>query len=423
MDAFVVRAGGPLSGTVRVCGATKNAGLKQMAAALLAPGVTVLRNVHPVLDLDAMLDVMRAIGADTRWTGENELTIDAAGPLTPEAPYELVTRMRASINVLGPLLARCGEARVAMPGGDNIGSRKLDMHFRGLQAMGAELEIVHGLIEARCQALCGTRIVLDFPSVGATENLLTAAVLAKGQTVLDNAAREPEITDLAAFLNRMGAQISGAGSSTIEVEGVEHLTPVENEIMGDRIEAGTILMACGVAGGEVTIEGTRLEHLEMVALKLGEMGLEVSPTPDGLWARRDERMHAVDVATLPYPGFATDFMPLVVALLATAEGSGIVTENVFDNRFGFVDELHRMGADIRNEGRHAVVRGVDRLSGAPVRAQDVRAGAALVVAGLAADGETRVLDPFHVDRGYPDLAGQLRALGADVRRVREGVGE
>jgi UDP-N-acetylglucosamine 1-carboxyvinyltransferase len=420
MDAFVVRAGGPLSGTVRVSGATKNAGLKQMAAALLAPGVTVLRNVHPVLDLDAMLDVMRAIGADTRWTGENELTIDATGPLTPEAPYELVTRMRASINVLGPLLARCGEARVAMPGGDNIGSRKLDMHFRGLQAMGAELEVVHGLIEARCQALCGTRIVLDFPSVGATENLLTAAALAKGQTVLDNAAREPEITDLANFLNRMGAQIEGAGSSTIEVEGVEHLAPIENEIMGDRIEAGTILMACGVAGGEVTIEGTRLEHLEMVALKLGEMGLDVSRTPDGLCARRAERMHAVDVATLPYPGFATDFMPLVVALLATAEGSAIVTENVFDNRFGFVDELHRMGADIRNEGRHAVVRGVDRLSGAPVRAQDVRAGAALVVAGLAADGETIVLDPFHVDRGYPDLARQLQALGADVRRVRPG---
>jgi UDP-N-acetylglucosamine 1-carboxyvinyltransferase len=266
--------------------------------------------------------------------------------------------------------------------------------------------------------LCGARIVLDFPSVGATENLLTAAVLAKGQTVLDNAAREPEISDLAAFLNRMGARISGAGSSTIEVEGVQSLTSIENEVMGDRIEAGTILMACGVAGGEVTVEGTRLEHLEMVALKLGEMGLGVSPTPDGLSARCDERLRAVDVATLPYPGFATDFMPLVVALLATAEGSAIVTENVFDNRFGFVDELHRMGADIRNEGRHAVVRGVDRLSGAPVRAQDVRAGAALVVAGLAADGETRVLDPYHVDRGYPDLAGQLQALGADVRRVR-----
>jgi UDP-N-acetylglucosamine 1-carboxyvinyltransferase len=426
MDAFVVRAGTPLAGTVRVPGATKNAGLKQMAAALLAPGVTVLRNVHPVLDLEAMLDVMRAIGATVEWTGENELTIDATGPLKPEAPYELVTRMRASINVLGPLLARCREARVAMPGGDNIGSRKLDMHFRGLQAMGAELDVVHGFIEARCEALCGARIVLDFPSVGATENLLTAGVLAKGKTVLDNAAREPEITDLAAFLNRMGAQVRGAGTSTIEVEGVDGLSPIENEIMGDRIEAGTLLMACGVAGGEVTVEGTRMEHLEMVVLKLGEMGLQVSRTPDGLSARSDERLRAVDVATLPYPGFATDFMPLVVALLTTAGGSAIVTENVFDNRFGFVNELVRMGADIRNEGRHAVVRGVDRLSGAPVRAQDVRAGAALVVAGLAADGETTVLDPFHVDRGYPDLAGQLQALGADVRRVRpagEGVGE
>jgi UDP-N-acetylglucosamine 1-carboxyvinyltransferase len=422
MDAFVVRADGSLSGTVRVPGATKNAGLKQMAAALLAPGVTVLRNVYPVLDLEAMLDVMRAIGADVEWTGTNELTIDATDPLKPEAPYELVTRMRASINVLGPLLARCREARVAMPGGDNIGSRKLDMHFRGLEAMGAELDVVHGFIEARCEVLCGARIVLDFPSVGATENLLTAAVLAKGQTVLENAAREPEITDLAAFLNRMGAKVYGAGTSTIEVEGVESLSAVDNEIMGDRIEAGTILMACGVAGGEVTVEGTRTEHLEMVVLKLGEMGLRVAPTPDGISARCDDRLRAVDVATLPYPGFATDFMPLVVALLATAEGSAIVTENVFDNRFGFVSELHRMGADIRNEGRHAVIRGVDRLSGAPVRAQDVRAGAALVVAGLAADGETRVLDPYHVDRGYPDLAGQLQALGADVRRVRDPSG-
>src|ERR1700730_1932851 len=235
MDAFVVRANGPLSGTVRVCGATKNAGLKQMAAALLAPGVTVLRNLHPVLDLDAMLDVMRAIGANTEWTGENELTIDASGPLTPEAPYELVTRMRASINVLGPLLARCGEARVAMPGGDNIGSRKLDMHLRRLVSMGVELDVVHGYIEARTNRLCGARVVLEFPSVGATENLLTAAVLAKGQTVIENAAREPEITDLAGMLERMGAEIHGAGTSTIEIEGVEALSPVEREIMADRI--------------------------------------------------------------------------------------------------------------------------------------------------------------------------------------------
>src|SRR5205807_1919565 len=341
-----------LSGTVRVPGATKNAGLKQMAAALLAPGVTILRNVHPVLDLEAMLDVMRAIGADVEWTGTNELTIDATDPLTPEAPYELVTRMRASINVLGPLLARCREAKVAMPGGDNIGSRKLDMHFRGLEAMGAELEVVHGFIEARCDRLYGARVVLDFPSVGATENLLTAAVLAKGSTVIDNAAREPEITDLAAFVNRMGGQVIGAGTSTIEIEGVEELLAVDTELMGDRIEAGTLLMACGIAGGEIELQGVRLEHLEMVVMKLGEMGMRVSPTPDGIWARAATRLHSIDIATLPYPGFATDFMPMAVALLAVADGTGIVTENVFDARFGFVDELNRMGADIRTEGRH-----------------------------------------------------------------------
>jgi UDP-N-acetylglucosamine 1-carboxyvinyltransferase len=416
-EQFLVRPSPPLRGTVRVSGATKNAGLKQMAAALLAPGTTVLRNVTPVADLDVMLDVMRAIGAGVEWADDDELRIDASGQLAPEAPYELVTRMRASINVLGPLLARCGEARVAMPGGDNIGSRKLDMHFRGLEAMGAELDVVHGFIEARCNALGGARIVLEFPSVGATENLLTAAVLAKGQTILENAAREPEISDLAAFLNRMGARVHGAGTSTIEVEGVDGLTPVESTLMGDRIEAGTFLMACGIAGGEIAIEGTELAHLEMVVLKLVEMGLDVRPTPDGLQVRAAERLRAVDVATLPYPGFATDFMPLAVALLATADGTAIVTENVFDNRFSFVDELTRMGADVRNEGRHAVVRGVPRLSAAPVRALDVRAGAALILAGMRADGETAILDPHHVDRGYPDLPRQLRLLGADVERV------
>jgi UDP-N-acetylglucosamine 1-carboxyvinyltransferase len=418
-DSFVVHASGPLCGSVRISGATKNAGTKQMAAALLAPGVTTLRNVDPVADLDVMIDVLRAIGATVEWTGPAELQIDASSSLHAEAPYELVTRMRASINVLGPLLARCGQARVAMPGGDNIGSRKLDMHFRGLESMGVELDVVHGFIEARTNRLCGARVVLEFPSVGATENLLTAAVLAKGETVIENAAREPEITDLATMLNRMGAEVYGAGTSTIVVEGAESLVAVESEIMGDRIETGTLLMACAIAGGEATLLGARLDHVETVVMKLTEMGLHVSQTPDGIWARADERMRAVDVATLPFPGFATDFMPLAVALLATADGTSIVTENVFDNRLGFVAELNRMGADIRHEGRHAVIRGVPRLSAAPVRALDVRAGAALVLAGLAADGETVVLDPFHVDRGYSDLAASLRALGADVERVRD----
>jgi UDP-N-acetylglucosamine 1-carboxyvinyltransferase len=416
VSRFVVRASGPLSGTVVVSGATKNSGLKHMAAALLAPGTTRLRNMTRVSDLDVMAELLCAIGARVGFDGD-EVIVDASSDLLPEAPYELVTRMRASINVLGPLLARCGEARVALPGGDNIGSRKVDMHLRGLEAMGADIDVRHGFVHAHAGQLFGARIVLEFPSVGATENLMTAAVLAKGTTVIDNAAREPEVADLAAFLDRMGAHVSGAGTSTIEVDGVEELVPVDGEIMADRVEAGTLLMACGAVGGEIELLGTRMEHLEIVVMKLTEMGMRISPTPDGLWARCNSRLRAVDVATLPHPGFATDFMPLAVALLAVAEGSAIVTENVYDGRFQFVDELARMGADLRTEGRHAIVRGVDRLSGAPVSASDVRAGAALTIAGLAADGETVVHDCHHVDRGYADLPGTLRALGADVSRV------
>jgi UDP-N-acetylglucosamine 1-carboxyvinyltransferase len=396
---------------------TKNAGCKQLAAALLAPGVSVLRNMTPVADLDVMLDLLVAMGVGVDRVGADVVVVDTSGPLHPEAPYELVSRMRASINVLGPLLARTGEVRVAMPGGDNIGSRKLDMHFRGLQALGVELQVVHGFIEARCNALCGARVVLEFPSVGATETLLTSAVLAKGETVIENAAREPEVTDLCALLTKMGAHIEGAGTSTLTIEGVRELHPVEHTIVGDRIEAGTYLFACGVAGGDVTVEGTSIAHLEMVARKLGEMGVDITRTPDGVRASASGRRTAADVQTLPFPGFATDFMPLAVALLATADGTGIVTENIFDNRFAFVDEMNRMGADVRTDGRHAVVRGVPGLSGAPVRALDVRAGAALVIAGLAAEGVTTVLDPHHVDRGYPDLAAKLASLGADVQRL------
>jgi len=416
VDQYVVRPGPPLSGTVRVSGMTKNAGLKQMAAALLAPGTTVLRNITAVDDLGVMIDLLGAVGADAVHAGD-ELRIEVPDTLAPEAPYELVSRMRASINVLGPLLARTGSARVAMPGGDNIGSRKLDMHFSALEAMGVDLEVVHGFIEAKCTALEGARVVLEFPSVGATETVMTAGVLAKGDTVIENAAREPEVCDLAAMLTEMGAHLEGAGTSTIRIEGVGSLQPVERPIIGDRIEAGTLLMACAVAGGDITVEGIRPGHLEMVGRKLTDMGVDVSAVADGLRVRRDERLRSVDLQTLPFPGFATDFMPLAVAALATADGTAIVTENIFDNRFAFVDELNRMGADIRTEGRHAVVRGVPRLSGAPVRAHDVRAGAALVLAGLAADGETVVLDPFHVERGYAELPGQLRALGASVERV------
>jgi UDP-N-acetylglucosamine 1-carboxyvinyltransferase len=421
MDRFVVRPAGPLHGEVEISGA-KNSALKLMAASLLAPGRTVLRRVPEIADVAIMAELLTSMGAVVERPAPGVLEIDVPVDLHPEAPYELVSRMRASVNVLGPLLGRLGRARVALPGGDDIGTRKLDMHFRGLQAMGAQLNVDHGVIEARAPrtalgpGLAGTTTILEFPSVGATENLLMAAVLARGTSVIDNAAREPEIADLAAFLNRMGAQVIGAGSSTITVEGVDELVPTDHEVIGDRIETGTFLMACGMAGGEVDLLGGRLDHLELVIVKLGEMGLKVSPTARGLWARADGRLAAADVATLPYPGFATDYMPLVVALLTTADGTSIITENVFDGRFGFVAELARMGADVRTEGRHAVVRGVPRLSGAPVRAGDVRAGAALVLAGLAADGETEVHEPLHVDRGYVDLAGKLAALGADVRR-------
>ena len=418
MDRIVVRSGSPLSGEVEVGGA-KNSALKLMAATLLAEGTYVLRNVPRIADVETMSDVLVAMGVDVRRSADHELTIQVPAELEPEAPYELVERMRASIVVLGPLLARFGVARVALPGGDDFGPRPIDMHLRGLEALGAQFQTAHGYIEARADALYGARVMLEFPSVGATENLLMAAVRAKGTTIIDNAAREPEIADLAAFLTRMGAQIIGAGSSTITVEGVDELSPVDHDVVHDRIEAATLLAACGMAGGEITVIGARLDHMDMLVQKLGDMGMRISPASGGLWAQCSGRLRSVDVATLPFPGIATDYKPLFVTLLAVADGVGIVTENLFAGRFRYVDELVRMGADIRTEGHHAVVRGVPRLSGAPVRAHDIRAGAALVVAGLRADGETTVVDPFHIDRGYEDFVGKLRALGADVERFHE----
>jgi UDP-N-acetylglucosamine 1-carboxyvinyltransferase len=330
--------------------------------------------------------------------------------------------MRASIVVLGPLLGRFGQARVALPGGDDFGPRPIDMHLRGLEALGASFRTEHGYIEARADQLVGTRILLEFPSVGATENILMAAVRAKGTTVIDNAAREPEIADLCAFLDRMGARILGGGTSTIEIEGVEELAPVDHAVIPDRVEAGTFLAAVGLAGGEVVLEGARLDHMDMLVQKLGDMGMRISPSSEGVWATCSRRLRSVDVATLPYPGIATDYKPLFTALLSVAEGVGIVTENLFSGRFRYVDELVRMGADIRTEGHHAVVRGVPRLSGAPVRAPDIRAGAALVVAALAAEGETVIGEAHHVDRGYEDLPGKLRSLGADVQRAGRETG-
>ncbi len=415
MDRIIVRRSGPLEGQVRINGA-KNSALKLMAACTLAPGTYRLANVPAITDVDTMAEVLRALGLRVSSPGPGILEIVRPDEIVPEAPYELVERMRASIVVLGPLLATCGEARIALPGGDDFGPRPIDMHLRGLELLGARFEAAHGYIHAEADHLVGARVLLEFPSVGATENVMMAAVRAKGETVIENAAREPEIADLAAFLNRMGARILGAGTPTISIEGVDELAPVEHPVVPDRIEAATYLAAVGVAGGEVTLVGARPDHMDMLCQKVGEMGVRTSTDPEGLWAMANRRLRSVDVATLPYPGVATDYKPFLVAMLSVADGVSIVTENLFSGRFRYVDELVRMGADIRTEGHHAVIRGRERLSGAPVRCHDIRAGAALVVAALGAEGETEIRDPHHLDRGYADLVPQLEAIGADIRR-------
>lgn len=418
MAALRVRPSGPLEGTVRVSGA-KNSVLKLLAATLLAPGEYVLRNVPAIADVDWMADLLRHLGCTVDRPEARVLRVVRPEEIGHEAPYELVERMRASIVVLGPLLAREGRARVSLPGGDDFGSRPIDMHLKGLTALGADLRTVHGFVEGTAAVLTGARIVLEYPSVGATENALMASVLAKGTTVIDNAAREPEIWDLASFLNRMGANILGAGSSTITVEGVEpgELGGVDHTVVPDRIEAATYLTAVAVAGGELTIEGARPGHMDMFMQKLGDMGVRISPDPSGIWAMAPGRLRSIDVATLPYPGVATDYKPFFTTMLSVADGVGIVTENLFKGRFRYVDELIRMGADIRTDDHHAIVRGVDRLSGAQVKAPDIRAGAALVIAGLVAEGETVVHDAEHVARGYEDLAATLTSVGADVRHL------
>lgn len=414
MGRLWVTGGNRLDGTVPIAGA-KNSALKLMAASLLAGGRTLLGNVPRIEDCLTMGEVLVHLGADLRWDAD-ALTIETSSVRPRETPYELVSRMRASILVLGPLLARFREASVAMPGGCNIGSRAIDLHLRGLERMGATFTSQHGVLHGTTSGLRGAVVSLDFPSVGATENLLMAAVLARGSTVIENAAREPELVDLAAFLTSMGARISGAGTPTVEVEGVEALRPATHVVIPDRIEAGTYAIAACATGGRVLLDGARADHLDLVLAKLGELGAEVSVRSGGIEVSMPRRTRAVDLVTLPYPGFPTDLQPQMTALLASADGTSIVTENVFEGRFMFADELVRMGADIRTEGHHAVVRGVPRLSAAPVRALDIRAGAAMVIAGLAAEGTTIVEDLEHVDRGYQDLEAKLLAIGADVHR-------
>src|SRR6476661_580594 len=414
MERFVVAGGARLAGEVTVTGA-KNSVLKLMAASLLAEGRTELTAVPDIMDVSIMSEVLRRLGC-TVTRGEGTVTIDVPAQLGHEADYDLVRRMRASIAVLGPLIARCGEAKVALPGGDAIGSRGLDFHMAGLVKLGASIESEHGYLIATAPRLTGAQIWLDFPSVGATENLLMASVLAKGTTTIDNAAREPEIVDLCEFLVAMGARIDGIGTSTLVVDGVASLQPVEHETLPDRIVAGTWAMAAAITRGDVFVRNGRADHLEIALDKLVTAGARVETGPEGFRVRMDDRPRAVDIVTLPYPGFPTDLQPMVLTLNAVAQGTAMVTENVFEARWMFVNELARLGADVRTDGHHAVVRGKECLSGAPVTAHDIRAGAALVLAGLVAEGVTEVSEVHHIDRGYQGFVDALRGLGAEVRR-------
>ena len=422
MEQLVIHGGHPLRGRVKIGGA-KNAVLPIIAAALLGSrGVSVLDDVPALEDVYTISSVLRSLGVKADYAAkEHRLTIDASQIATVSAPYELVRKMRASFLIMGPLLAREGRAEISLPGGCAIGTRPIDLHLKGFEALGAQIDITQGAIHASApHGLKGARIYFDFPSVGATENVMMAASCAEGQTILENPALEPEIVDLANYLNVMGAHIRGAGTNRIKIDGVPGLLAADYTIIPDRIEAGTYMVAAAMTGGDVFIENAISEHLKPVVAKLQEAGAEIEEDIAGIRVRADGRMKAIDLKTMPYPGFPTDMQAQFMALLAVAEGTSVVTETVFENRFMHVEELQRMGAQIRVDGRTATVEGGRTLTGAAVRATDLRAGAAMVLAGLVADGETRVGYIHHIDRGYDDLVAKLVALGADIRRT-EGV--
>ena len=422
MEQLVIHGGHPLRGRVKIGGA-KNAVLPIIAAALFGSrGVSVLDDVPALEDVYTICSVLRSLGVKADYAAkEHRLTIDASRIATVSAPYELVRKMRASFLIMGPLLAREGRAEISLPGGCAIGTRPIDLHLKGFEALGAKIDITQGAIHASApHGLKGARIYFDFPSVGATENVMMAASCAEGQTILENPALEPEIVDLANYLNVMGAHVRGAGTNRIKIDGVPGLMAADYTIIPDRIEAGTYMVAAAMTGGDVFIENAISEHLKPVVAKLQEAGAEIEEDIAGIRVRADGRMKAIDLKTMPYPGFPTDMQAQFMALLAVAEGTSVVTETVFENRFMHVEELQRMGAQIRVDGRTATVEGGRTLTGAAVRATDLRAGAAMVLAGLVADGETRVGYIHHIDRGYDDLVAKLVALGADIRRT-EGV--
>ncbi|MBU3685922.1 MAG: UDP-N-acetylglucosamine 1-carboxyvinyltransferase [Mycobacterium sp.] len=414
-ERFLVTGGRRLSGQVAVTGA-KNSVLKLMAASLLAEGTTTITNCPDILDVPLMAEVLRGLGANVELDGS---VVRITSPDEPkyEADFAAVRQFRASVCVLGPLVGRCKRARVALPGGDAIGSRPLDMHQSGLRQLGAECTIEHGCVVASAARLRGAEIQLEYPSVGATENILMAAVVAEGVTVIHNAAREPDVVDLCAMLNQMGAQIEGCGTPTLTITGVARLHPTEHRVIGDRIVAATWGMAAAMTRGDIAVTGVDPAHLQVVLHKLHDAGATVTQHDHGFRVVQYERPKASNIATLPFPGFPTDLQPMAIAMASIAEGTSMITENVFEARFRFVEEMVRLGADARTDGHHAVVRGIPQLSSAPVWASDIRAGAGLVLAGLVADGETEVHDVFHIDRGYPLFVENLAGLGAEIERV------
>lgn len=416
MAKIIVEKSQPLKGTVRISGA-KNSVLPILAGSLLATEKCVLESVPPLRDVDVICEVLTSLGADVKRINRETIEIKATNIDNFEAPYELVRKMRASFLVMGPLLARMGKARISMPGGCAIGTRPIDLHLKGFKALGAEITLGHGFVEAKADKLVGNKIYLDFPSVGATENIMMAAVLAEGQTIIENAAEEPEITDLANFLNEMGAQIIGAGTDTIKIMGVKSLSGTTHTVIPDRIEAGTYMVAAAITKGNVFIDNVEAEHLKPVIAKLREMDVEIIEEGNGLRVIGPQKLKPVDIKTLPYPGFPTDMQAQFMALLSIAEGTSVIIETVFENRFMHVSELKRMGADIKIEGRSAIIEGQGQLTGAPVKATDLRAGAALILAGLVSDGRTEISNIEHIERGYVDIEKKLQGLGAIIYRI------
>ncbi len=415
---MIIQGGIALSGEARVSG-SKNAALPILMASVLTDEPVVVRNVPRLRDVQTALALLAQLGVDARWVGEHDLELHAARVTSHEAAYDLVKTMRASFVVLGPLLARLGRARVSTPGGCAIGSRPVNLHMQGIRALGVRIALRHGYVEAHTDGLRGARLWLDSPSVGATENIMMAAVLARGRTQIENAAREPEVQDLARMLTAMGAQITGAGSHVIEIEGVDRLHGAEHRVISDRIEAGSLMIAAAITGGDVVIHDAPLDDLDAVIAKLREAGAEITPEGDVVRVRRRDRLRPVELRTLPHPGFPTDLQAQMMALLAGADGTSVITETIFENRFMHALELQRMGADIMMKGPTAVIRGVPHLSGAPVMATDLRASMSLVLAGLAAESTTQVSRIYHLDRGYESLDLKLGRLGARIQRVTE----